>query len=211
MDTVASAMSEFALGRPVIVVDDVTRKNEGCLVVAADLVTPESMAFLVRHSSGFVGVAMTERDANRLWLPPMKVTSNPHFDTASAVSVDAAAGITTGISAADRARTARVLADPDSVVDDLLRPGHMMPLRARRGGVLERPGHTEAAVELAQLAGRAPAAVMATVVSEVRPTEMARRVELAAFAARHEFAMIDVASLREFMLRESMTFDVAAN
>ena len=209
MDSVSDASSSFAFGRPVVIVDDTGRKDEGCLVVAADLVTPASMAFMVRHSSGFVSVAMTERDANRLWLPPMTRFNESHFGTASGVSVDAAEGISTGISAADRARTARVLADPESQVDDLLRPGHIMPLRARPGGVFARPGHTEAAVDLAILAQRAPAAVLASVVSPSRPVEMARRVELVAFAARHDLAIIDIDSLRAFLMHEPSELKVA--
>ncbi len=197
MDTVGYAAASFAIGRPVIIVDDVARKNEGCLVVAAELVTVATMAFVVRHSSGFVSVAITEIDAKRLWLPPIRRLGGAHFGTASAVSVDAATGIDTGISAADRTVTARLLADPDTAVDDLLRPGHIPPLLGRPGGVFERPGHTEAALDLAVLAGRRPAAVLAAIVSAARPTEMARRAELATFAARHEIAMIDVDSLGE--------------
>ncbi|MFF0149246.1 3,4-dihydroxy 2-butanone 4-phosphate synthase/GTP cyclohydrolase II [Amycolatopsis sulphurea] len=198
MDPIEYALAELARGRPVVVADGEDRENEGDLIVAADRVTTETMAFIVRHSSGFVCVALPDAECARLALPPMYHSNNDHFGTAYRVTVDAASGVSTGISARDRARTARVLADPATRPGDLTRPGHVVPLAARPGGVLERPGHTEAAVDLARLAGLRPAGVLCEVVSERDPSRMARRPELAAFAAEHGLALITIDSLVAF-------------
>ena len=140
-------------GRPVVVVDDEDRENEGDLIFAAEKATPELVAFMVRYTSGYVCVPLTEADCDRLDLPPMYHTNQDARGTAYTVTVDASDGVSTGISAADRAHTIRLLADPASTADDFSRPGHVVPLRAKDGGVLRRPGHTEAAVDLARLAG----------------------------------------------------------
>src|ERR1051326_2699202 len=147
------AIAEVAAGRPVIVVDDEERENEGDLIFAASQATPELLAFTVRHTSGYICVALTGADCDRLDLPPMYHTNQDKRGTAYTVTVDAREGVSTGISAADRARTIRLLADPDAKSVDFVRPGHVVPLRAKEGGVLRRPGHTEASVDLARMAG----------------------------------------------------------
>ena len=152
-DAIEAAIADIKAGRPVVVVDDEDRENEGDLIFAAEKATPELMAFMVRYTSGYVCVALTEAEADRLDLPPMYHTNQDQRGTAYSVTVDAAEGITTGISAADRSHTVRLLADPASQASDFRRPGHVVPLRAKQGGVLRRPGHTEASVDLARLAG----------------------------------------------------------
>jgi 3,4-dihydroxy 2-butanone 4-phosphate synthase/GTP cyclohydrolase II len=195
MDTISQALAELASGRPVVVVDGEDRENEGDLIVAADRITPATMAFVVRHSSGFVCVALPAPECERLALPPMHHGNADRFGTAYRVTVDAASGIGTGISARDRAHTARLLAAPATRPADLNRPGHVVPLAARPGGVLERAGHTEAAVDLTRLAGLRPAGVLCEVVSADEPARMARRPELAGFAREHGLAMITIEDL----------------
>src|SRR3712207_764359 len=141
LDTVEAALAEIAAGRPVVVVDDEDRENEGDLIMAADAVTPEWMAFIVRFSSGLVCLPMTGAALDRLGIPAMVQQNEDRMETAFAVSVDARTGVTTGISASDRARTARLLADPGTEAGDFVPPGHLLPLRACDGGVLVRPGH----------------------------------------------------------------------
>lgn len=201
MDTIEHAVAEIAAGRAVVVVDDEDREDEGDLIFAADLATPALMAFLVRHSSGFVCVALPEPECDRLGLPPMHHTNSDGYGTAYRVTVDAVRGVSTGISARDRAHTARVLADPAALPTDLSRPGHVVPLAARPGGVLDRGGHTEAAVDLARLAGRRPAGVLCEIVSAREPGRMARRDELVEFAATHRLAMIGIAELVAYRRR----------
>ncbi len=194
-DTVEYAVSQIAAGRAVLVVDDEDRENEGDLIFAAELATPELVAFTVRYSSGLICVPMTGEDCDRLGLPPMYHTNQDRKGTAYTVSVDAKEGVTTGISAYDRALTMRVLADPRSTVDDLTRPGHVLPLRAREGGVLVRPGHTEASVDLARLAGLQPVAGICEIVSSTSVGEMARLPELKEFAHEYGLALISIADL----------------
>jgi GTP cyclohydrolase II/3,4-dihydroxy-2-butanone 4-phosphate synthase len=191
--TIEEAIKEIAAGRPVVVVDDENRENEGDLVFAAQKATPELVAFMVRYSSGFICVPLTEETADRLELPPMYVTNQDRRGTAYTVTVDARDGVTTGISAADRARTIQVLADPASLPTDLTRPGHVVPLRAKPGGVLRRAGHTEAAVDLARLAGLQPVGVLCELVND--DGTMKRLPDLRAFAAEHNLALITIADL----------------
>lgn len=164
--TIDEALAALRAGRPVIVADDEDRENEGDVVLSAQLATPEWIAWAVRWSSGFLCAPMPQDVADRLDLPPMVEMNEDARSTAYTVSVDAAEGVTTGISAADRARTLNVLADPSSVAKDLIRPGHILPLRAVPGGVRERAGHTEASVELMRLAGLEPVAVIGELVAE---------------------------------------------
>ena len=152
LDPIERAIADIKSGKPVVVIDDEDRENEGDLIFAAELVTPELVAFMVRYTSGYICVPMTEADADRLDLPPMFHTNQDRRGTAYTVTVDAREGVSTGISASDRAHTIRLLADPGSTAADFSRPGHVVPLRAKAGGVLRRPGHTEAAVDLARLA-----------------------------------------------------------
>lgn len=199
--TIEQAIKDIAAGRPVIVVDDESRENEGDLVFAAEHATPELLAFMIRHTSGYVCVPLTGADCDRLDLPPMYHTNQDRRGTAYAVAVDAREGISTGISAADRARTIRLLADPDSEAGDLTRPGHVVPLRAKDGGVLRRPGHTEATVDLARMAGLRPAGALCEIVSQKDEGDMARRDELEVFAAEHELTLITIADLVAYRRR----------
>ncbi|MEV7122532.1 bifunctional 3,4-dihydroxy-2-butanone-4-phosphate synthase/GTP cyclohydrolase II [Kitasatospora griseola] len=208
LDPVERAIADIALGRAVVVVDDEDRENEGDLVFAASAATPELMAFTIRYSSGVVCAPMTGAELDRLRLPPMTQVNEDRKGTAYTVSVDAREGIDTGISAADRARTVRLLASPGTEPGDLTRPGHVFPLRAVDGGVLARGGHTEAAVDLARLAGLAPAAAIAEVVND--DGTMARLPELLAFARRHGLAIISIADLIAYRRRTELHVDRVA-
>jgi 3,4-dihydroxy 2-butanone 4-phosphate synthase / GTP cyclohydrolase II len=193
--SIAAAIAAIAAGKPVIVVDDADRENEGDLIFAAEMATPELVAFMVRYTSGYICVPLTEEDCNRLELPPMYHTNQDKRGTAYTVSVDAREGVSTGISAHDRATTMRLLASTDSTADDFTRPGHIVPLRAKVGGVLRRPGHTEAAVDLCRLAGLRPAGVLCEIVSQKDVEDMARLDELEVFAAENDLALISIADL----------------
>jgi 3,4-dihydroxy 2-butanone 4-phosphate synthase/GTP cyclohydrolase II len=196
---VEAAIAAIANGEFVVVLDREDRENEGDLIMAAELVTPQSLAFMVRHTSGLVCVGMTGERLDELDIPLMVQRGTEAQGTAFTVSVDLRAGTTTGISAADRAATIRALVDPTSAPGDFARPGHVFPLRARPGGVLRRPGHTEAAVDLATLAGLSPVGVLCEL---VRPDgEMARGSDLARFAADHGLAMITVDELIAYRRR----------
>jgi len=166
LSTIPEALDALRAGRPILVADDENRENEGDVILSAQLATPEALAWTVRWSSGYVCAPMPADWADRLDLPPMVEVNQDARGTAYTVSVDAASGVTTGISAADRARTLNVLADPESVPASVIRPGHILPLRAVDGGVRERAGHTEAAVDLMRLAGLQPVAAIAEVVAE---------------------------------------------
>jgi 3,4-dihydroxy 2-butanone 4-phosphate synthase/GTP cyclohydrolase II len=166
LSTVEAALEALQAGRPVLVLDDEDRENEGDLVLAAETATEDWMAWTIRHSSGYLCAPMPDEIADRLELPLMVAENRDPLRTAYTVSVDAASGVTTGISAADRLHTVRVLADVDSTPADLIRPGHILPLRARHGGVLTRPGHTEAAVDLTRLAGLSPVGVIGELVHD---------------------------------------------
>lgn len=192
-DSVEVALAAIARGEFVVVVDDTDRENEGDLIIAADAITPAQMAFLVRHSSGLVCVALPGERLDALELPLMVKANTESHQTAFTVSVDYRHGTSTGISAADRALTLNALADPASRPDDFARPGHIFPLRAKGGGVIERPGHTEAALDLAVLAGRRPAGVLCEIVKD--DGSMARRPELLAFAREHGLPIITIEQL----------------
>ena len=194
-DSIDRAIEEIAAGKPVVVVDDEDRENEGDLIFAAQMATPELVAFMVRYTSGYLCVPMVGEDCDRLGLPPMFATNQDKHGTAYTVTVDAREGIGTGISAADRAATMRLLADPATGAADFTRPGHVVPLRAKEGGVLRRAGHTEAAVDLAELAGLRPAGVICEIVSQKDPGEMARCDELRVFADEHGLALVSIADL----------------
>lgn len=194
-DTVERAIADIAAGKAVVVVDDEDRENEGDLIFAAEKATPELVAFMVRYTSGYLCVPLDGDDCDRLGLPPMYSTNQDKHGTAYTVTVDAREGIGTGISASDRAATMRLLADPDSTAADFTRPGHVVPLRAKEGGVLRRPGHTEAAVDLARLAGLMPAGVICEIVSQKDEGSMAQTDELRVFADDHDLALISIADL----------------
>jgi 3,4-dihydroxy 2-butanone 4-phosphate synthase/GTP cyclohydrolase II len=177
----------------VVVVDDADRENEGDLITAAEKVTPETMAFMIRHTSGVICMPMLGERLDDLRLPLMVAHNTEVQRTAFTISVDAAHGTTTGISAADRATTVHALIDPETRPEDLARPGHIFPLRYREGGVLKRAGHTEAAVDLARLAGLSPAGVLAEVVND--DGSMQRLPQLEEFAAEHGLQLISIADL----------------
>jgi 3,4-dihydroxy 2-butanone 4-phosphate synthase/GTP cyclohydrolase II len=199
LDTIEHAIDEIRAGRPVIVVDDEERENEGDLVFAATKATPELLAFLIRHSSGVVCVPMEPAELDRLGIPLMTPHNRERLRTAYTVSVDARDNVTTGISAADRARTIRVLADSASEPYDLVQPGHVFPLRAREGGVMVRPGHTEASLDLARLAGLRPAAVIAELVND--DGTMKRGADLRSFADEHGLVLVSIEDLIRYRRR----------
>ncbi len=195
LDSIERAIADIAAGKAVVVVDDEDRENEGDLVFAAEKATPELVSFMIRYSSGYICVPMTGEELDRLEIPLMVGSNTERMRTAYTITVDAREGVTTGISAADRARTMQVLADPASTAYDLTRPGHINPLRALEGGVLRRAGHTEAAVDLCRLAGLRPAGVICEIVSQKDESDMARLDELKAFAAEHDLALVSIADL----------------
>jgi 3,4-dihydroxy 2-butanone 4-phosphate synthase / GTP cyclohydrolase II len=198
-DDVDRAIKDIAAGRPVVVVDDADRENEGDIILAASLATPELLAFMIRYTSGVICVPLPGAELDRLHLPLMTSQNTEHMRTAFTLSVDAREGVSTGISAADRATTIARLVDPATTAQDLVRPGHIFPLRYAEGGVLRRPGHTEAAVDLARLAGLPPAGVLAEVVND--DGTMARLPELREFAAAHDLALISIEQLVEYRRR----------
>jgi 3,4-dihydroxy 2-butanone 4-phosphate synthase/GTP cyclohydrolase II len=190
---IEEAVAAVGRGEIVVVVDDADRENEGDLIMAAEAATPEKIGFFVRHTSGVICAPLTGDRLDTLDLPPMVAVNTDPKGTAFTVSVDVREGTTTGISAADRAATIRALIDPATRPADLQRPGHIFPLRAAPGGVLKRAGHTEAAVDLARLAGLAPAGVLCEVVND--DGTMARLPDLERFAADHQLALISIADL----------------
>jgi 3,4-dihydroxy 2-butanone 4-phosphate synthase/GTP cyclohydrolase II len=200
-DTVERAIADIKAGKLVLVADDDDRENEGDLICAADAVTPELINFMIRKAGGLICLALTGERVDQLGLTQMSEFNTEEQRTAFTVSIDAAQeyGVTTGISAQDRAKTVRVAVDPDTVRSDLRRPGHIFPLRAREGGVLQRVGHTEAAVDLARLAGHVPAGVICEVLNE--DGSAARRPQLEQFAKEHDIAFITVAQLVAYRLR----------
>ncbi|GLC33077.1 hypothetical protein PLESTB_000373000 [Pleodorina starrii] len=210
-DSIAAALEDLAAGKLVVVIDDEDRENEGDLIMNADKVTTETMAFLVEYTSGVVCISMEGADLDRLRLPLM-VSSAENEDTmytAFTITVDLRDGITTGISASDRAKTIRRLADPSAGAGDFRRPGHIFPLRYRPGGVLVRPGHTEAAVDLARLSGSFPAGVLCEVVNK-DDGSMARTPQLLAFAKRHGLRCVTIADLIRYRLRHEALVAPAA-
>jgi len=207
--TVEQALDDLRAGRFVILVDDEDRENEGDLAIAAELASPEAVNFMVRQGRGLLCVALTEERCDDLGLPLMVAHNTSPFGTAFTVSVEARGKVTTGISAADRAATVRTLADPATRPEDLLRPGHVFPLRARRGGVLKRAGQTEASVDLARLAGLTPAAAICEVMNE--DGTMARVPDLVRFARRHDVRILTVADLIRHRLRHETIVERVAS
>jgi 3,4-dihydroxy 2-butanone 4-phosphate synthase/GTP cyclohydrolase II len=193
---VQAAVAAIGRGEMVIVADDAERENEGDLIMAAEKATPEAIGFMIRHTSGVLCVPLPGERLDALRIPLMVPTNTEAMRTAFTVSVDAHQGTTTGISAQDRATTIRALVDPATRPDDLARPGHVFPLRAREGGVLARRGHTEAAVDLARLARLAPAGVLAELMNP--DGSMARGPELELFAAEHHLEQLTVAELVDY-------------
>ena len=202
------AVDAIAAGRMIVVVDDEDRENEGDLTMAASTVTPEAINFMVSHGRGLVCLAMTPERLDQLEVPLEVAQNSSRRETAMCVSIDALQGTTTGVSAADRARTIQVAIAPETTPRDLARPGHVFPLRARAGGVLVRSGHTEAAVDLARIAGLPPAGVICEVMN--RDGSMARVPDLARFARRHDLPIITIADLIRYRMRtESLVRHIA--
>jgi 3,4-dihydroxy-2-butanone 4-phosphate synthase len=197
LDPVEDAIAAMAAGRAVVVVDNEDRENEGDIIFAAEHATPALMGWTIRYSSGVICVPLESSRADALELPPMVEINQDSKGTAYTVSCDAAVGVSTGISAGDRALTARILADPASTPSSITRPGHIFPLRAVNGGVRERPGHTEAAVDLCRLAGLAPVGVIAEVVHD--DGEMMRLDSLRDFAADHGCPLISIEDLVAYL------------
>lgn len=200
-NTIEEAIADIQNGRLVIVVDDADRENEGDLVIAAEKITPESVNFMISHAKGLVCVPMTGERLDELELRQMVENNRESMRTAFTVSVNAHSrfGITTGISPADRAKTIEVLINPRSKKDDLVTPGHVFPLRVKEGGVLKRAGHTEAAVDLAKLAGLYPAAVICEIINQ--DGSMARVAQLDEFAREHNLKMVTIADLISYRVK----------
>src|SRR6202047_4013066 len=192
-DPIDEVLESLRQGHPIIVTDDANRENAGDLILADEKATPETISFMIRYTSGVICVPMEGSALDRLDLPLMTRRNTESMRTAYTISVDAKNGISTGISAADRARTIRLLSDPNTQPDDLVRPGHVFPLRYRRGGVLRRAGHTEAAVDLARLANLRPAGVLAEVVND--DGTMARLPELFAFKEKFGLKICSIENL----------------
>ena len=200
--TIEEAVADIRDGRMIIIVDDEDRENEGDLVCAAEKVTPEIINFMARHARGLICLPLTEDRCDELHLTTQVADNTSYLGTAFTVSIDARRGITTGISAADRATTILVAVDPNSRPQDLARPGHIFPLRAKNGGVLVRPGQTEASVDIARIANLYPAGVICEIMNE--DGTMSRLPELEMFAAQHQLKMISVAELVRYRIRKEM-------
>ncbi|MCU1312884.1 MAG: 3,4-dihydroxy-2-butanone 4-phosphate synthase [Acidobacteriaceae bacterium] len=196
---VPGAIAEIQAGRMIVVVDDEDRENEGDLTLAAEFVTPEAINFMARYGRGLICLTLTEERADYLRLPPMSQENTSRFGTAFTESIEAREGVTTGISAHDRAHTIRVAIDPVSTAADLARPGHVFPLRARKGGVLVRAGQTEASVDLARMAGLIPAGVICEIMND--DGTMARVPDLERFCAEHGLRILTVAEMIRYRLR----------
>jgi 3,4-dihydroxy 2-butanone 4-phosphate synthase/GTP cyclohydrolase II len=196
---VPTAIEEIRAGRMIVVIDDEDRENEGDLTLAAERVTPEAINFMAKHGRGLVCLAMTEERLDHLRLGPMTSENTSQYGTAFCEAIDAREGVTTGISAHDRAHTIKVAIDPKTRPSDLARPGHMFPLRARKGGVLVRAGQTEASVDLARLAGMVPAGIICEIMKD--DGTMARVPDLIEFCRTHEMKMLTVAELIRYRMQ----------
>ena len=198
--TIEEAVEEIKNGKIIIIVDDEDRENEGDLVCAAEKVTPEIINFMAVHGRGLICLPLTEERCDELNLPPQTSENTSSMGTAFTISIEAREGITTGISAADRAKTILTAVNPDARPSDLARPGHIFPLRARRGGVLVRVGQTEASVDIARIAGLTPAAVICEIMND--DGTMARLPELKKFAEKHDLKIISVADLVRYRIHK---------
>src|SRR5881409_525908 len=195
-NSIESVVADLQAGKMVIVVDDADRENEGDLILAAEFVTPEGVNFMAKHGRGLICVPTTSERLQQLGIERMVRQNRETFKTDFQVSVDASRGVSTGISAADRAKTIKTMADPTAVPEDLVQPGHVFPLRARPGGVLQRAGHTEAAVDLVQLAGARPIGVICEIMSD--DGTMARLPELIKFARKHRLKLCTIEALIKY-------------
>jgi 3,4-dihydroxy 2-butanone 4-phosphate synthase/GTP cyclohydrolase II len=205
---IEAALEDMRQGKMVILVDDEDRENEGDLTMAAEMVTAEAINFMAKEGRGLICLSLTEDRADFLDLPMMVTDNTSSFGTGFTVSIEAKRGVTTGISAADRAQTIRVAVDDDSIAADLARPGHVFPLRARKGGVLVRTGQTEGSVDLARLAGLKPAGVICEVMND--DGTMSRMPDLQKFAQKHDLKIVSVADLVEYRMRKELLVHRAA-
>lgn len=199
ISSIESVLDDIRAGKMVIIVDDEDRENEGDVMVAAEKATPEVINFMARHACGLICLSLTEARARELRLPLMVRDNTSPYNTAFTVSIEAKHGVTTGISAFDRAKTIEVAIDENMTADDLARPGHVFPLIARKGGVLVRVGHTEASLDLARMAGLKPAGVICEVMKE--DGQMARLPDLEAFAEQHGLKIVSIADLIQYRMR----------
>src|SRR5512140_886651 len=197
--TIEEAIEDIRQGKMVILVDDEDRENEGDLTMAAEMVTPEAINFMARYGRGLICLTLTPETCDRLRLNPMVSNNTSSFGTAFTVSIEAKKGVTTGISAADRAHTILTAVAPDTKAEDLARPGHVFPLRARTGGVLVRTGQTEGSVDLARLAGRNPAGVICEIMND--DGTMARMPDLETFGKKHGLRILSIADLIQYRLQ----------
>jgi len=202
LSSIDKAAADIRDGKLIIIVDDEDRENEGDLVCAAEMVTPEIINFMATHGRGLICLPLTEERCDFLQLPPQSQENTSSMGTAFTISIEAKEGVTTGISAADRARTIRTAVEPSTGPSDLARPGHVFPLRAKNGGVLVRVGQTEASVDIARIAGLHPAAVICEIMNE--DGTMARMPELEVFAERHDLKIISVADLVRYRVQKEM-------
>lgn len=200
--SIEDAARDIRDGKMIIIVDDEDRENEGDLVCAAEKVTPEVISFMAIHGRGLICMPLTEERCDELQLPPQTADNTSSMGTAFTISIEAREGVTTGISAADRAKTILTAVDPSSRASDLARPGHIFPLRAKRGGVLVRVGQTEASIDIARIAGLAPAAVICEIMND--DGTMARMPELRVFAEKHGLKIISVADLVRYRIQKEM-------
>lgn len=203
--TVEELVADIAAGKMIILLDDEDRENEGDLVMAAQHVTPEAINFMARYARGLICMPMSGEKVRKLRLPPMTTSNRTRHHTNFTVSIEAAEGVTTGISAADRARTVQVAASPDAVPDDIVTPGHVFPLQSEPGGVLSRAGHTEASTDLARLAGCEPSAVIVEIMNE--DGTMARLPDLEKFAAEHDLKIGTIAELIHYRALHDSTVE----
>jgi 3,4-dihydroxy 2-butanone 4-phosphate synthase / GTP cyclohydrolase II len=206
IDSIDAVLRDIRAGKPVIVVDDADRENEGDLIIAAEKATAENINFLVTYGRGMVCAPITQERAAKLGLNRMVLDNRESFKTDFTVTVDAANGITTGISAEDRAKTIRLLANPKSVPGDLVQPGHIFPLRAKAGGVLQRSGHTEASVDLARMAGLDPSGVLCEIMND--DGTMARLPDLLKFKKKHKLKLCTILDLIEYRRRREKLIEV---
>lgn len=208
IENIESALEDLRQGKMIILVDDEDRENEGDLVIAAEKVTPEAVNFMAREGRGLICLSLTEERADHLELPLMVQENSSSFGTAFTVSIEARTGVSTGISAGDRARTIQVAIDDETRAFDLARPGHIFPLRAKKGGVLVRAGQTEGSVDLSRLAGLKPAGVICEVMNE--DGTMARMPQLKVFAEQHDLRIVTIADLVAYRMRKEMLVKRAA-
>ncbi|MPV85288.1 bifunctional 3,4-dihydroxy-2-butanone-4-phosphate synthase/GTP cyclohydrolase II [Ostreibacterium oceani] len=208
LNTTEEILTDLAQGKMVIIMDDEDRENEGDLILAADCVTPEAINFMAKHGRGLICLPITQARANQLKLWPQSQQNNAQFSTKFTVSIEAAEGVTTGISAADRAATIRAAIRPDAKPSDVVQPGHVFPIVAETGGVLTRAGHTEAGCDLARLSGHSPAAVIVEILND--DGTMARRPDLEVFAKKHGLKIGTIADLIAYRLEKEKTVEKMA-